>query len=808
VTGAIVDVTLQIDQHAVIERNAFKATLQLNNNAGSSISDLQVTINPVDASGNPVPNLFDVLPPTLTSLNAVDGTGSMANGASGTASWTIIPATNAAPNGPTQFAMGGTLSYVLDGQQVVIPLFAVPITVMPSPILNVDYFLQHDVYSQDPFVSQYEPPVPFGLGIIVHNDGRGSCDDFTITSAQPQIIANSNGLLISFQLIGSQAGTNQFVSPSLTMDLGAIPPESAATGVWLMTSSLEGAFISYSATFQEVNALGATNISLVNSVAIHEMNHIVRITVPSDDGIPDFLVNDTTNIDALPNNVYSSTGPVFAVTSLTNVTVTGTPSPSQSNITASLTAPAGFVYFEFPDPGQGTMTIGSVTRSDGVNLLVGPNVWQTPERDHMLPPQPQNLVHIFDYNSTGSYTITYGPVVTVPSVTTLQGVSTNPGVATLNCLVNPNNGITTVYYQWGGTTNYTNVTSSVSLTESLNTPQDAAIVLEELLPNTTYHFQAVAANSAGTSFGGDVAVTTPLVSPPVITQATNETIAVGQRLAFVNQANTPVNYSLDPGDPAGCAITTNGIFTWAPSCEQGSSINQIKIWATDIQYPMVSNSMTFQVTVGDCIELSIGSVAVQSGQSACVPVTLVGASVPLGDIQFTLQFPPNRLTNWSISSTDIAVGAAVLTSSSASQAQFEVRALTGKFLQAPANIAQICFQALGAHSGFVPMVVTNMQGTETNGALAGAASVTPGTVTIVAVEPLLQAASSTRSNIMLTLYGNPGSNYVIQSSTTLSNNDWHAAMSTTPGSVAIQINIGTGGTNAPVRFFRAYQQPP
>jgi hypothetical protein len=27
-----------------------------------------------------------------------------------------------------------------------------------------------------------------------------------------------------------------------------------------------------------------------------------------DDGIPDFLVNDTTNVDALPNNVYSSAG--------------------------------------------------------------------------------------------------------------------------------------------------------------------------------------------------------------------------------------------------------------------------------------------------------------------------------------------------------------------------------------------------------------------------------------------------------------------------------------------------------------------
>ena len=28
----------------------------------------------------------------------------------------------------------------------------------------------------------------------------------------------------------------------------------------------------------------------------------------------------------------------------------------------------------------------------------------------MLPPQPQNLVHLFDYDSTGSYTITYGPI--------------------------------------------------------------------------------------------------------------------------------------------------------------------------------------------------------------------------------------------------------------------------------------------------------------------------------------------------------------------------------------------------------------
>ena len=185
----------------------------------------------------------------------------------------------------------------------------------------MDYFLEHDVYSQDPFTSQVEPSIPFGLGLIVHNGGLGVANDFTITSAQPTIIANSNGLVIAFEIIGSQAGTNQLPSPSLTMDLGAIPAGGDATGVWLMTSTLEGAFIGYSAIFQHIDALGATNTSLINSVAIHEMNHIVRLTVPEDDGIPDFLVNDTTNVDALPDNVYSSTGPVFPVTSLTNVIV-------------------------------------------------------------------------------------------------------------------------------------------------------------------------------------------------------------------------------------------------------------------------------------------------------------------------------------------------------------------------------------------------------------------------------------------------------------------------------------------------------
>jgi len=806
ITGAIVDVTLQIDQHAVIARDAFKATLQLNNTAGSTISDLQVTINPVDASGNSASNLFAIVPPTLTGLNAVDGTGTLAEDASGTASWTIIPATNAAPTAPTQFAIGGTLSYVLDGQQVVIPLFAVPITVLPSPVLNVDYFLQHDVYSQDPFTTQVEPSVPFGLGIMVHNDGLGVCDDFTITSAQPTIIANSNGLLIAFELIGSQAGTNQMPSPSLTMDLGSIPAGDDVTGLWLMTSTLEGAFISYSATFSHVNALGTTNTSLVNSVKIHAMNHIVRITVPDDDGIPDFLVNDTTNVDALPDDVYSSTGPVFPVTSLTNVIVYGSPSVTQSNITITVSAPPGWAYLQFPDPSGGAMTIASVQRSDGVSLLVGPNVWQTPQRIHMLPPQSQALVHLFDYNSTGSYTITYGSAVTAPTVTTLAAVATNSVSATLNALVNPDNGDTTVYFQWGLTTNYSGITPPISLTQSLDTPQDASLLLEGLQPNATYHYQAVAENNAGTSFGGDVTFTTPLVTPPVITQAPYVTIAVGQNLVVTNNANTPVTWSLDPVCPAGSSIDTNGIFQWTPACDQGSTTNIVTLWATDVQYPSVSNHMTFLVTVGDCVELSAGSVALLTGQDACIPIDLQSSSLPLNDLQFTLRFPANQVADLSISSTNDNVGAAIMISSSPTQAVFSVTALTGRSLQGPANIANVCFQASGQHSAFVPLTLAGIQGTSSSRTLVGNSGGSPGQLVLVAGQPLLQAGLGTNnSTLVITLYGAPGSNYVLQTVSALGGN-WQSNSTITLSNIITPIVVGVATNGS--QFYRAYWAVP
>ena len=231
----------------------------------------------------------------------------------------------------------------------------------------------------------------------------------------------------------------------------------------------------------------------------------------------------------------------------------------------TVSLPAGWVYLEVVDPGGGAYPIASVQRSDGANLLVGPNVWQTPARIHMVPPKPNNLIHIFDYNSTGSYTVTYGLPITLPSATTLAAVDITPTNATLNALVNPNGASTDVYFQWGATTNYGNVTATTTLTGSLNRRKPWRWPSEVCSRSATNHFQAVVAQQRRDHFGADLTVVTPPLPPPVITQVANQSIVVGQDAGHHESGagRHPAGHlqpgQLRPGRRP--SITTNGVLS-------------------------------------------------------------------------------------------------------------------------------------------------------------------------------------------------------------------------------------------------------
>ncbi|NCR27335.1 MAG: hypothetical protein GPJ25_13450, partial [Microcystis aeruginosa LE13-04] len=404
-------VKLQINQDAIMTRSAFLGTLEIDNgNDTNNLESLTVTINIKDGLGNTVNNLFGITNPILSNITAVDGTGTLLANSSGSAEWTFIPTGNAAPNEPTIYSIGGSLSYKENGNNITVPLLSTPVTVFPQAELYLDYFHQRDVFADDPFTIQIEPSVPFTLGMLVKNQGKGTAKNLHISSAQPKIVDNEKGLLIDFNIIGTQIGTES-ITPSLTVNFGNIEAGKTAVADWLFKSDLQGKFTDYKATFEHINDLGKPELSLIKEVKIHELTHQVNV---DSDNLPDFLVNDIPDPNFYPDTLYFSNGATAPVNVVTNATATINNQQAQIIVNVN----SGWTYLHLTEPSNGSLEIAQVLRSDGTSIKLD-NVWTT---DRTFPatgrPIYENILHLLDYNANAgnsNYTIIYtsgGPTVT------------------------------------------------------------------------------------------------------------------------------------------------------------------------------------------------------------------------------------------------------------------------------------------------------------------------------------------------------------------------------------------------------------
>ena len=98
-------------------------------------------------------------------------------------------------------------------------------------------------------------------------------------------------------------------------------------------------------------------------------------------------------------------------------------------------------------------------------------------------------------------TFTTLPLTGFPIVTTKPATNVATSAATLNGLLDPHGLTTSVYFQYGTTTNYGRTTAVQSQTG--NTFRNIAANIGGLAGNTTYHFRIVATNSVGTRYGND-----------------------------------------------------------------------------------------------------------------------------------------------------------------------------------------------------------------------------------------------------------------------------------------------------------------
>ncbi len=406
--GVCARVKLRLEQEAVITRDAFKATLEVENNTAGPLEFVGVALRIEREDGAESTVDFGIRTPELSGLGAVDGTGTIGAQSTGRATWILVPTSDAAPTGPVVHYVSGTLTYRQDGVMITVPLAPSRIEVLPNPSLVVQYFHQRDVFSDDPFTDPIEPSIPYSLAVLVRNEGFGTARNFQIISGQPQIVENERGLLIDFQLIATEVA-GRSLTPSLTANFGNVGPGELVIGRWLFTSSLQGNFREYTASFAHQDELGDPRLSLIEDVTIHEMIRLVEVGAPFADGKPDFLVNDIGDPRNMPDTLYLSDGTTNSVATVELAMVDGVPGGPVTEVEVVAEMPAGWAYLRIPEPSSGSLRLHRVIRSDGVELGLDRQFWVTDRTFPGLGVRPiyETMLHLLDYNSTGEYRLIY-----------------------------------------------------------------------------------------------------------------------------------------------------------------------------------------------------------------------------------------------------------------------------------------------------------------------------------------------------------------------------------------------------------------
>jgi hypothetical protein len=407
-------VKIEIKQELTLERQAFDAHMRINNglshitleNVNVDVSFADVENNPVLASSDPANTdaLFFIRLDSMENIADVDGSGTVNPSTSADIHWLIIPAPGSS-NGLEQgtlYYVGATLTYTIGGVEEVTEVTPDYIFVKPMPLITLDYFLPSDVYGDDAFTPESEAPVPFSLGVRVKNNGFGVAKNLKIESAQPKIVENEMGLLIGFAIQGSEVN-GQPATDSLLADFGDIAPNTTGMARWIMTCTLSGKFVDFTAEFSHSDELGGELTSLIEAANTHFLVRDVLVDLAGRDAVRDFLAKD--------GDVYRVYESDTTDTEVLDQSAAATLQLNGDSATLSAPATAGFMFVKLVDPFNGQKVFKQVIRSDG-KVIKTENVWLSKTRDENN--DWQHFINLFDSNTTGSYVLLFDDLTAVP----------------------------------------------------------------------------------------------------------------------------------------------------------------------------------------------------------------------------------------------------------------------------------------------------------------------------------------------------------------------------------------------------------
>ncbi len=376
-------ISLQIDQTMTMTRQAFRGTLTVTNGSKSQpMTDVKLKLNVTNRQTGLTATAKEFEMHT-EKLQMFNGDLDMESGwylgadSTGTATILFIPSKYAAPTEPVDYSFGGTLSYVdpYTGLEVTRELYPVTLTVKPSPELDLTYFMQRDIYGDDALTDAVEPMVPGEFAVILNNKGYGDATNVRMVTQQPKIIENEKGLYINFEFLSSQLNGQDktlAMGESIPTEFGTIPAHSQAYAQWWLQSTLLGHFVEYNIEATHVTSYGNENLSLLDQVTIHELIHGFT---PTDKGGRAFLVNDISDIDDLPDQVYFTDATQDDVSIAVNAVAT---KKSDTEYTLEIVPlKGGWNYGNVLDPTVGRQKLIKVVRQRDNKELPLDNVWQT-----------------------------------------------------------------------------------------------------------------------------------------------------------------------------------------------------------------------------------------------------------------------------------------------------------------------------------------------------------------------------------------------------------------------------------------------
>ena len=394
-------VKIEIQQKATMEREGFDARLELTNGLDRELVSLSVSPRVTDAQGVDVTDRFYMVPPELEGISAVDGSANVGAYESMSGRWILIPGSGL---GGTELSgksywVKAVLTYYVDGRLKETVTEEIEITVHPQPQLYMHYYVPKNVLADE----------PFRLGVLVENEGDGVATNFKIDSGQPEIVENASGLLIDFDIVGSSFGS--VTGDVVRLVLGDIAPHSIAQGYWIMTCTLDGQFIEFSAEMTHRAYKGVEINPLILDVTTEIIQHDYLFADAVDpnmsltlidrdqDGFPDYLINLWSGL-RLPILIPE------------NIDVTQSPSDQDRTMELIVPETDGYVCIILPDPMpeanlRSIMRRGSGDEED--TYLGGNNFWRDGGNIYFVDelgyiddqgyPQPTSGTYVLDFRS-------------------------------------------------------------------------------------------------------------------------------------------------------------------------------------------------------------------------------------------------------------------------------------------------------------------------------------------------------------------------------------------------------------------------